>query len=132
MGLLRNRWSAARAGAADNRKEAPRARPRQGEPIQVHIVGPDSLDILNARDISATGLGVYFPHRFEGCDIKALLEIVVTLPGQKAFLARGVIQHRSDEGEGSAFFGVEFTQIAEGSRALIQDYVSRRLEDGAP
>ena len=95
----------------------------------MQIVGANSLDILKARDISTTGLSIYVPHRFEGCDIDSEVQLVITLPHQKTFLARGTIRHLTRKDEPSEYFGVEFTDIAAEHQAqllsYLQDYLAR-------
>jgi c-di-GMP-binding flagellar brake protein YcgR len=107
-----------------------RVRPASGEPVAVHIVGRESLDILRARDISESGLGVYVPHRFEGCDIDSEVALVITLPGQRTFMARGQVKHHA-EGTTSNFFGVQFTRISAPHRAKIRAYVKHRCAESA-
>ena len=80
-----------RASPSDVRSQ--RRRPSKSEPVEVQIIGGNSIDILHARDISATGLGVFVPHGFEGCDLDQEVELVITLPGTRTFMARGVIRH---------------------------------------
>lgn len=109
-----------------SRARSIRVQPEPSEPVGVHIVGPNSIDILRARDISESGLGVQVPHRFEGCDIHAEVELVITLPQHKAFVAKGVVRHRT-ESDDSPSFGVEFTDISKRHRKLLRSYVSDRL-----
>ncbi len=112
-------------------RDRTRVRPAKNEPVGVHIVGRTSLDILRARDVSETGLGIYVPHRFEGCDIESEVQLVVTLPGERTFLARGIVKHRTLEEGTSPFFGVVFTEIAARHRDRIRAYVRRRLLAGS-
>ena len=114
-----------------SRSSAPRVRPALRDPVRVHIVGPNSLDILNARDISVSGLSVYVSHRFEGCDIASEVELVITLPSVRAFKARGIVRHHTSQGDASPFFGVEFTEIQASHSELIASYVSERTAAGA-
>ena len=118
-----------RSSESPSGQRSRRVRPDRRDPVRVHIVGPNSLDILNARDISETGLSVYVPHRFEGCDIESEVELVITLPAERAFKARGVVRHHTQDDDRSAFFGVQSTQIDEGPSRLIRSYVTARLPD---
>lgn len=86
-------------------------------------MGPGSLDVLHARNVSETGIGVYVPHGFVGVDLAAEVELVVTLPGRRPFLARGAIMHLTDGGAESRHFGLRFTHLAERERRAIADYV---------
>ena len=119
-------WS--RPSGAESRISS-RVRPLRSAPVEVQIMGRRSLDVLHVRDISATGLGVYVAHRFEGCDIDAEVDLVLTLPGSRPFLTRGVIRHNTrGEGDASGYFGVEFSLLQRGQRALIEAYVVTRSE----
>jgi len=89
-------------------------------------MGRASLDVLSARNVSQTGIGVYVPHGFAGCDLDEEVELVVTLPGERAFLARGLIKHRTDGAKEGRHFGLLFTKIARENRSRIRDYVRLR------
>ncbi len=84
-------------------------------------MGSGFLDVLVARDISAGGLGVMVPHRFDGCRIDDEVDLVVTLPGEKPFLARGRIVHRTKTDR--EFFGIEFSKLDRAHRRRIRLYV---------
>lgn len=86
-------------------------------------MGPGRLDVLNARNVSQTGIGVYVPHGFVGCDLEAEVELVITLPGERSFLAHGLIKHKTDGGKEGRHFGLVFTEIAQEHRAAIRDFV---------
>lgn len=103
-----------------------RVRPPPGAQVQVQIMGPNSLDIVNARDISATGIGVWVPHGFEPATLDSEIELVITLPGERPFLACGALRHASDRP--GAYFGVELTQVADRHRDRIRAYVARHLD----
>ena len=86
-------------------------------------MGTGSLDVLNARDVSQSGIGVYVPHGFASCDLDGEVELVITLPHERTFLARGTIMHQSDKGNGERHFGLHFTEMSSEHRALIRNYV---------
>lgn len=88
-------------------------------------MGPGFLDVLRARDVSQTGLGILVPHGFEGCDLLEAVELIITLPGSPSFSAAGVLRHRTRHGAIS-FFGVELTRISERDRLALRAYVSAR------
>jgi len=48
---------------------------------------------------------------------------VITLPGERAFLARGIIMHSTDGGSEGRHFGLRFTKIVRKNRLQIRDYV---------
>lgn len=102
--------------------------PLRFAPVEIQVMGEGSLDVLRARNVSATGLGVYVPHGFEGFDLSAVVELVVTLPGETPFLARGKIKHVT-ESEGEArHFGLQFSEIDKQHRRLLERYVKSRRE----
>jgi len=96
----------------------------------VHLVSRGSIDILRARDISTGGVGVRVPHAFCGCDVESDVELVITLPGERPFSARGRVRHRGAS-DAAPFFGVEFTEIDAAHRDRIRHYVERRLRIGS-
>ncbi len=100
-----------------------RVTPSRGAPVEVQVMGRASLDVLSARNVSETGIGVYVPHGFAGCDLDKEVELVITLPGERSFLARGLIMHRTDGGKEGHHFGLIFTTIAREHRTKIRDYV---------
>lgn len=91
-------------------------------------MGNASLDVLHARNVSATGLGVYVPHGFAGFDLAAEVELVVTLPRVSPFMARGVIKHVTEGGSEAKHFGLHFTEIKKSHRTSIERYVRANLD----
>ncbi|MGI9590052.1 MAG: PilZ domain-containing protein [Myxococcota bacterium] len=106
---------------------APRYRPRNAHPVEVQIMGPHLLDVLKARDISTTGIGVFVPHRFEGFNLDTQLELVITLPRQRPFLTLGRIRHATERGGESPFFGVQLTQLSRAQRDTLETYLASGL-----
>ncbi len=111
------------------RRPARRVRPSRVAPVRIQIIGSNSIDILHARDISVTGLSVYVEHRFAGCDIDQPVELVVTLPGRRTFVTRGVIRHVTRQNEPSTYFGVEFSALSSRHRSEIEGFIQESLED---
>jgi c-di-GMP-binding flagellar brake protein YcgR len=111
----------------DTRRAHFRVRPKPGEPIEVQLIGSDFLDVLDVRDISVGGLGLQVPHLFEGCNLHAQLDVVVTLPRERSFMARGMIRHVSR----GNLFGLKFTDLPELARSRIERYVANRIAQGA-
>ena len=95
----------------------------------MQIIGGNSIDILHARDISATGPGVFVPHGFDGCDLDEEVELVITLPGTRTFMARGIIRHVTQRANPEQYFGVEFTSIDQRFRNQMLAYVQLDAED---
>lgn len=87
-------------------------------------MGEESLNILHARDISPSGVGVHVPHGFGASDLGSELDLVVTLPGGRSFMAKGVVRHRENT-EASNLFGVEFTELKPVHREEIRKFISR-------
>ena len=104
-----------------------RVQPRPGEPIEIQLMSERFLDIFEARDISTSGAGIFVPYRFEGCELKSPVDLVITLPKGQPFLAKGRVVHRTKmERE---FFGVEFIHLPEARAQEIAHYVERRLAE---
>ena len=120
MGWLARRFE-------DSPLRAERVVPLRVAPVEVQVMGRDSLDVLRARNVSTTGLGVYVPHGFAGFDLAVEVELLVALPASRPFLARGVIKHMTDGGSGTHHFGLHFTQIDKLHRAALARYVKSRL-----
>jgi len=93
-------------------------------------MGPDFLDIVQARDVGLGGIGVWVSHGFAGCDTSDSVDLIVSLPSQKPFLTRGRIRHQSYESGGN-FFGVSFIDLAPAHRRLLQDYIEEHLSRGS-
>lgn len=94
--------------------------------VEVHIMGKNSLNILRARDISLSGMGVRVPHGFSAHDLENELDLVVALPEIRSFRARGVVRHRNEDASGD-FFGVEFTDLKPGNREEIRRFLDHLI-----
>lgn len=105
-----------------------RVRPRAEQPVAVEIAGNGFLERTRARDISGGGIGIYQPAGFEGFDTSNEVELVIRLPGEKPFIARAVIRHRSDGPDG--FYGLRFTQVSPEDLLRVAAYVEKRLMEG--
>lgn len=109
------------------RRSETRYQPPPTLSVEVHIMGSESLNILRARDISLSGLGVCVPHGFRDSDLASELDLVITLPGGRSFLAKGVVRHRNNV-ETPNFFGVEFTSMKPVHREEVRAFVHRLIE----
>lgn len=105
-----------------------RVKPPAAEPIEIQIMGTNSLDILKANDISISGIGINVPHRFEGCNISEEVELVITLPNSRPFLARGVISHISSSKQKNDIFGIQFTSISNNNSNQIKGYIEQIVQ----
>ena len=106
---------------------AARVRACENEPIEIQLMSDQFLDIFDARDISISGVGIYVPYRFEDCNLKSLVSLVITLPERRPFIAKGRIVHRSKTER--EFFGIEFVDLSEVQSQEIARYVERRLAE---
>jgi hypothetical protein len=90
-------------------------------------MGDGFLDVFPARDISAGGVSISVPHRFEGCSIEDDVDLVISLPGERPFMAKGRIVHRTKTSD--EFFGVEFSRLANANAMMIERYVDARWRE---
>jgi hypothetical protein len=105
---------------------AKRVQPTAEEPIAIHLIS----DGFEARDISATGAGIFVPQHLEGCALKSPVKLVIMLPESDPFRARGRIVHRTKMGR--EFLGVEFIDLSPAHTEIIERYVHRRLSENGP
>jgi hypothetical protein len=110
------------AGPVELRDDT-RFRPHPSRPVSVQVMGPNSIDVLTARDIALKGVGIYLPHGFEGWRTQPDVELVITLPGQRPFLTKGKVRHRTSAFGDESFFGVEFVDLAKQRREQIRRYL---------
>jgi c-di-GMP-binding flagellar brake protein YcgR len=117
----------------ENQRKNERVVPDESDPIEVQIMGDGFLEILTAKDIGPGGVGIYVEHGFQGLNIIRDVEIVISIPGEKSFKARGVIKHKRQlsnyHSEKQDFFGILFTQICNKHRQLLERYVEERFEE---
>jgi c-di-GMP-binding flagellar brake protein YcgR len=102
---------------------AMRVRPSAKQPIAIQLIS----DGFEARDISATGAGIFVPAHLEGCSLKNPISLIIQLPDCEPFRARGRIVHRTKIGR--EFLGVEFMNLSQAHAAQIDRYVERCLRD---
>ena len=104
----------------------PRVVPHQTRPVEVHLSGKNFIEVLQAADISESGIGIRVGHGFEGYDLDHEVEIVIALPGGPSFLARGRVRSKSVRGNVHVF-GVEFHHLDPTGRRRLAEYVERML-----
>ena len=102
---------------------ARRVQPSPQRPIAIQLIS----DGFEARDISATGAGIFVPVHLEGCSLKNPVKLVIALPDCEPFRARGRIVHRTKIGR--EFLGVEFMNLTDAQTAQIARYVERCLQE---
>lgn len=123
MGSSRRRGASIAASGTAPGPPAPRAKPDPKAPVQVQIMGDHSLDIVLARDISETGVGIFVPHSFTGFGMDGDVELLIALPGARPFLAKGRVRHLSKTKDGYDHFGVVFVEITDQHRDAIGEYI---------
>lgn len=96
-------------------------------PVEVQVIGSGNLDVLRARNVSTTGLGLYIPHRFAGFDFAKKVELVVMLPGKQPSLTSSVIEHVTGSEDEAHHFGLEFTGLEDFHRRALDEYVRSRM-----
>lgn len=112
-----------------NLRRYPRAQPAPEAPVVVDINGEGFIDVLRARDISESGLGLYVPHNFTRCRIDGPVSLIVSLPPpiKGSFQVNGRIRHKGDR-----YFGIQFTDLRPADQALIRRYVAYLERGGLP
>ena len=110
----------------NERRAEPRVTPEKGHAIKLQIVANTFLEVVHVRDISTLGIGIHVPHGFEGYELPPEVDLVITLPGNPPFMAKGAIRH-TQHTEGTGFFGVVFTEITEKAQEEVRAYVETRL-----
>lgn len=106
------------------RRTNTRLRPEQGHPIRIDINGENFLDVVYALDISVAGARIAVPHRFEGCRLDKMVNLVINLPDpvNSSFVTLGSIRHLSGRA-----FGVKFVGLENSDYRLVRDYVGHLL-----
>ncbi len=125
---MQNNRAAPYQSTAEKRRH-PRVIPLASHPVEVQIMGSGFLDILTAEDICVGGMAVHVPHGFSPEELSESVKLIVKVPGAKCFMATGTIRHISGESHGGKF-GIEFTNLEEAHRAIIERYVQHMLARG--
>ncbi len=120
-----------------SRRTEERVVPCEAEPIEVQIMGNGFLEIVDARDIGPSGIGIYVPHSFRDSDIDTEVDLILTLPRSQSFKARGIIRHSGiittgmprSEADDKSVFGISFTLIDPHHQRHILAYIQTRLSD---
>ncbi len=89
-------------------------------------MGSNFLEVVPAADISEAGIGIRLDHGVDGYDFDHIIEIVVTIPGQRPFVVRGRVRSKSLRGQHHVL-GVEFVRLSEDDRRKVIKYVDRLL-----
>ncbi len=109
-----------------NQRQHIRVMPAFNKPVRVDINGENFLDILHAKDVSETGIGIRVPHFFSGCHIDEPVQFIISLPAPcKAMIrVRGLVKHSNHDQ-----FGVHFTHIDRNALMMLRKYIAHRIAD---
>lgn len=126
--MRENRQSVREIEIKENR-EYVRVGIEEDYPLEVHIMGDAFLDVLFAKDISVSGVGVHVHHRFRGCNIDNEVDLILKLVNEEPFKAKGIIRNKKEieDSPDKGYFSVEFTDIANQSTSIIDGFVRERL-----
>jgi len=113
---------------SDRRREK-RVRPYANRPVEVQIMGPGFLEIVQATDISVGGVGVYIPHGIDPSVVGKKVEIILTLPACRPAHLRGSICHSDRDGD-LCHVGVQFLRLPGNVEKALRRYVE--LHDHRP
>ncbi len=113
-------------GKIPNRRRHVRVEAAAGAPIRIDLNGPGFMEVLNARDISISGVGIEVAHGFENCRVQQTVKLLVRLPApvNANIGCSGQIRHISD-----VHFGILFTNLKPDHARLLRRYVASRLGD---
>ncbi|MGE4652165.1 MAG: PilZ domain-containing protein [Myxococcota bacterium] len=100
-----------------------RFRPRPNQPAQIQIMGPHSLDVHEIRDIALRGVALYLRPDIRAPQIGSRVELILTLPGERPFLACGLVRHRTQVEADRPFLGIEFTALEARRREQLRNYL---------
>lgn len=101
--------------------------PPPENPVEIQVIGQGFIEVLSAKDISVGGACVAVPHGFAGCNLNQEVELVITLPEEVSFKAKGKIRHQQKTGSNSGYFGVEFAEIGPEGYYMIEKYIRNIL-----
>ncbi|MCP4601526.1 MAG: PilZ domain-containing protein [Proteobacteria bacterium] len=113
-----------------NRRRFSRVAPMDGEPVEIQIIGENFMEQIEARDISKGGISILVPHMFEGCRVDGELDLIISLPKTRPFMARATIRHTKSRDDETGIFGVKFTSIEEAHIQTVEDYVDDLMKNG--
>jgi hypothetical protein len=118
-------------GIHRERRRMSRIIPPHDKPAELQIMGQDFLEIPEVRDISATGLAISVPHKFNGKKPTQEVELLLTLHGQGTVRARGAIRNVSYTRHDTTTFGVELVGVSPEDRVRIERYLQEVSDAGA-
>ena len=64
----------------EERRRWLRVAPDPAEPVEVQIMGPGFLEVVNALNVCQEGVGIHLPHGIDPEYVDQQVEIILTLP----------------------------------------------------
>ena len=97
------------------------------EPIRIDITGKDFIEIVPAKDISMSGVGIEIPNHLQDRMIEGDISLRITLPHpiNHSFSTSGQIVHKAN-----SFFGGIFDGIDDQDQKRLQDYINGQIRHG--
>lgn len=104
---------------------------KKNDPVEIQIMGDMFLEVLFAENISISGVGIEVPHGFKECEMNSVVDLILTLPREQPFKAKGTIRHKKNVAGNfhKGHFGVEFTVISPEGKEKIQQLIQKRLHE---
>jgi hypothetical protein len=94
--------------------------------IVVEVMGEGFYDRCRVRDVSISGVSIFVPHSFEGCNIDTALDMFFTMPDKQSFKAKGLLRHLGISGR--PYFGIKILSFDGLGQEIWSNYV-KRYED---
>ena len=104
---------------SSERRHHPRVVPEPARPIEVQIMGPGYLEIVEATNIAVGGVGIFIPHWIASEYVDTRVELILTMPHCRPVHLRGIIRHYDDEID-PARLGIEFLRLPPKVRSLLE------------
>ena len=110
------------------KRKSIRIQPDEKYPIRVNITSEDFIDILDAADISESGIGIETPKQLEICQEGASISLSIPISTTEERLhINGIIKHIS-----SQRIGIQFADLDKKDRKNLKEYLSFRLKRKSP
>jgi hypothetical protein len=96
--------------------------PDPDKPVEIQIMGPGFLEVVNAINVSVAGVGFFIPHGLDHEFLNKPVEIILTLPRYRPMHLRGIIRHL-DQRRDPCHLGVEFTRVPAAVETVLERFV---------
>jgi len=107
------------------KRRSPRVTPEPDQPVGIHLIGQDYVEVTNAINVSIEGIGICVPHGFHDVNLDKLAEVLIKLPEPVdcSFTATVKIAHRQGNN-----FGAQFMDIAEKDAKMLHAYIMKLMK----